>query len=83
MDIVVRALVVEPLAAYKGVGTIQSFDSVTVEDESVWIPYSGAIQLYVPGLLEKDASTGSLLHIIAFAHVEKQESAGTATVGSL
>ena len=71
MDIVVRALVVGALAAYKGVGTIQSFDSATEVDESAWIPYSGAIQLYVPGLLEKDPSTGSLLYALAFAHVEQ------------
>lgn len=71
MDIVVRALVVGSLAAYKGIGTIQSFDSATDRDESVWIPYSGARQLYIPGLLQKDPSTGSLLYTLAFAHVEQ------------
>ena len=71
MDIVVRALVVGVLAAYEGVGTIQSFESATDEDESVWIPYAEAVQLYVPGLREKDPATGSPLYTVAFAHVEQ------------
>ena len=71
LDIVVRALVVKPIAAFKGVGTIQAFESTTSEDESAWIPYAGAVQIYVPGLLQKDAATGSRIYQLAFAHVEQ------------
>ena len=71
MDIVVRAFVNGPIAGFRGIGTIQSFESALDEDQSVWIPYPGASQIYVPGLLEKDPSTGKLIYTLALSRVEQ------------
>jgi hypothetical protein len=71
LDIIVRALIVGPIAGYKGTGTIQSFESMTDNDQSVWIPYGGASQIYVPGLREKHPTSGARIYTLAFAHAEQ------------
>jgi hypothetical protein len=70
-DIVVRALVLGPLAAYVGIGTFQVFENEAEGDLRVWIPSREAIQLYVPGLKAKNAATGALIYRDAFARVEQ------------
>lgn len=69
LDIVVRGLVVGPLIAYAGIGTIQSFEEATDDDESAWIPHPGTMQLYVPGLREKDPASNQPIYRRAFAHL--------------
>ena len=71
VDIVVRALVIGPLAAYVGLGTYQTFDAATEDDLPAWIPAAEAIQLYVPGLRQKDPGSGEPIYRRAFAHVEQ------------
>jgi len=70
-DIVVRALVLGPLAGYVGIGTFQVFENEAEGDLRVWIPSREAIQLYVPGLKEKNPATGALIYRDAFARVEQ------------
>jgi hypothetical protein len=71
VDIIVRALVVGPLAAYVGLGTYQVFEEGTDDDMPIWIPSREAIQIYVPGLREKDPASGAPIYREAFAHAEQ------------
>ena len=66
-----RALVVGPLAAYIGVGTYQTFDGATEDDYSAWIPAPEAVQIYIPGLKERNPETGAPIYRDAFAHMEQ------------
>ncbi|MFL9900294.1 hypothetical protein PQR71_19415 [Paraburkholderia fungorum] len=71
VDIVVRALLVGPLLAYIGPGTYQVFEDSVPDDLSIWIPSPDAIQIYIPGLREKNPTTGSPIYRDAFAHAEQ------------
>ena len=71
VDIVVRALLTGPLFAYIGVGTYQVFEDEVDNDLSIWIPSAEAIQIYIPGLKEKNPQTGYPIYRDAFAHAEQ------------
>lgn len=71
VDVVVKALLVGPLEAYVGDGTIQSFDEKLDTDLSAWIPSNEVAQLYIPGLLEKHPQSGKRIYQHAFEHVEQ------------
>lgn len=75
VDIVVRGLLREPLFAYMGIGTIQSFESQRDDDCRSWVPAPDAIQIYIPGLREKNPKTGRLIYEDAFEDI-KQERIG-------
>lgn len=72
LDIVVRALLVGPLLGYFGIGTIQTFDADSDDDLPVWIPASEALQIYIPGLREKDPQSGELIFAVAFRQLTQE-----------
>jgi hypothetical protein len=71
VDIVVRALLTRPLWAYFGIGTFQIFDEDVAGDLPVWIPAREAMQIYIPGLREKESQTGAPIFQLAFQHVSQ------------
>lgn len=72
VDIVVRGLLVAPLAAYVGTGSWQVFEHDDPDDLPAWIPAAEAVQLYVPGLREKNPATGHPIYRDAFAQMAQQ-----------
>ncbi len=71
VDIVVRGLLKGPLLAYYGIGTIQSFDEEQSDDQKSWVPAPDVIQIYIPGLIEKNPQTGNRIYADAFEHLEQ------------
>ena len=71
VDIVVRGLLREPLLAYVGIGTIQTFTAPRDEDYRSWVPAPDAIQIYIPGLRARNPKTGNSIYTDAFAHIEQ------------
>lgn len=71
VDIVVRAMLREPLLAYVGLGTIQTFDTRRDDDHRSWVPAHDAIQIYIPGLRAKNPRTGNAIYEDAFGPIEQ------------
>lgn len=71
VDVVVRGLLTGPLLGYYGIGTIQAFEKAEEDDFSAWVPANDIVQIYIPGLSDKNPQTGNRIFADAFEHLEQ------------